>query len=120
MISIFNTSDKATLSKQIEQYKQEIQRSLEFVKNIEQGNLDVEYEGFDKENDTKNHLAVALVSMRDHMKVIPDYRAPNSIRLAISPLAASYVEVFDGMERIRNYTESGDFKDLDLSGVKVS
>ena len=45
---------------------------------------------------------------------------PNSIRLAISPLSASYVEVFDGMERIRNYTESGDFKDLDLSGVKVS
>ena len=73
MISIFNTSDKATLSKQIEQYKQEIQRSLEFVKNIEQGNLDVEYEGFDKENDTKNHLAVALVSMRDHMKVIAEH-----------------------------------------------
>jgi kynureninase len=54
------------------------------------------------------------------MKVIPDYRAPNSIRLAISPLAASYVEVFDGMERIRNYTESGDFRNLDLSEVKVT
>jgi kynureninase len=58
--------------------------------------------------------------LRDDMKVIPDYRAPNSIRVAISPLATSYVEVFDGFERIRDYTESGKYKDLDLSHVKVS
>jgi len=58
--------------------------------------------------------------LRDEMKVIPDYRAPNSIRLAISPLATSYVEVFDGFERIRDYTESGKYKGLDLSNVKVS
>ena len=58
--------------------------------------------------------------LRDDMKVIPDYRAPNSIRLAISPLPTSYVEVFDGFERIRDYTQSGKYKDLDLSGVKVS
>ena len=58
--------------------------------------------------------------LRDDMKVIPDYRAPNSIRVAISPLATSYVEVFDGFERIRDYTQSGKYKDLDLSSVKVS
>ena len=58
--------------------------------------------------------------LRDDMKVIPDYRAPNSIRLAISPLPTSYVEVFDGFERIRDYTQSGKYKNLDLSGVKVS
>jgi kynureninase len=58
--------------------------------------------------------------LRDDMKVIPDYRAPNSIRLAISPLPTSYVEVFDGFERIRGYTQSGKYKDLDLSKVKVS
>ncbi|MEY3662412.1 MAG: hypothetical protein RLZ49_1093 [Actinomycetota bacterium] len=58
--------------------------------------------------------------LRDDMNVIPDYRAPNSIRLAISPLPTSYVEVFDGFERIRNYTQSGKYKDLDLSNVKVS
>ena len=58
--------------------------------------------------------------LRDDMKVIPDYRAPNSIRLAISPLPTSYVEVFDGFERIRDYTKSGKYKDLDLSKVKVS
>ena len=58
--------------------------------------------------------------LRDDMKVIPDYRAPNSIRLAISQLPTSYVEVFDGFERIRDYTQSGKYKDLDLSSVKVS
>ena len=58
--------------------------------------------------------------LRDEMKVIPDYRAPNCIRLAISPLATSYVEVFDGFERIRDYTQSGKYKDLDLSNIKVS
>ena len=58
--------------------------------------------------------------LRDEMKVIPDYRAPNSIRLAISPLATSYVEVFDGFERIRDYTKSGKYQELDLSNVKVS
>jgi kynureninase len=58
--------------------------------------------------------------LRDDMKVIPDYRAPNSIRLAISPLPTSYVEVFDGFERIRDYTKSGKHQELDLSNVKVS
>ena len=58
--------------------------------------------------------------LRDEMKVIPDYRAPNSIRVAISPLATSYVEVFEGFERIRDYTESGKYQELDLSNVKVS
>jgi kynureninase len=58
--------------------------------------------------------------LRDDMKVIPDYRAPNSIRVAISPLPTSYVEVFDGFVRIRDYTQSGKYQELDLSNVKVS
>ena len=58
--------------------------------------------------------------LRDDMKVIPDYRAPNSIRLAISPLPTSYVEVFEGFERIRDYAASGKYKGLDLRNVKVS
>ncbi|MSV55125.1 MAG: aminotransferase class V-fold PLP-dependent enzyme, partial [Actinobacteria bacterium] len=68
------------------------------------------------------HPAAAQIArgLRDDMKVIPDYRAPNSIRVAISPLATSFVEVFEGFERIRDYTKSGKYKDLDLSHVKVS
>jgi kynureninase len=68
------------------------------------------------------HPAAAQIArgLRDDMKVIPDYRAPNSIRVAISPLATSFVEVFEGFERIRDYTKSGKYKDLDLSHIKVS
>lgn len=58
--------------------------------------------------------------LRDHKKVIPDYRAPNSIRVAISPLATTYCEVFDGFERMRDYTESGEYKQIDLSSIKVT
>lgn len=58
--------------------------------------------------------------LRDEMNVIPDYRVPNCIRLAISPLATTYQEVFDGFERIRDYTKSGKYKEIDLSHVRVS
>lgn len=58
--------------------------------------------------------------LRDEMNVIPDYRVPNCIRLAISPLATTYQEVFDGFERIRDYTKSGKYEEIDLSHVKVS
>ena len=58
--------------------------------------------------------------LRDDMNVIPDYRVPNCIRVAISPLATSYEEVFEGFERIRDYTKSGKYKEIDLSNVKVS
>lgn len=58
--------------------------------------------------------------LRDEMNVIPDYRMPNCIRVAISPLATSYIEVYEGFERIRDYTKSGKYKEIDLSNVKVS
>lgn len=58
--------------------------------------------------------------LRDEVNVIPDYRVPNCIRLAISPLATSYAEVFEGFERIRDYTKSEKYKAIDLSNIKVS
>lgn len=39
--------------------------------------------------------------------VIGDYRAPNQVRVACSPLATSYVEVWDGFARIRDLLSSG-------------
>ena len=42
------------------------------------------------------------IALRKFANVIPDYRVPNSIRVAISPLATSYVEVYDGFQRIRS------------------
>ena len=35
------------------------------------------------------------IALRQYANVIPDYRVPNSIRVAISPLATSYTEVFE-------------------------
>ena len=46
--------------------------------------------------------AQICVAMRTMSNVIPDYRTPNSIRLAISPLPTSYVEIWDGFERMRD------------------
>jgi len=51
-------------------------------------------------------------ALRQFAKVVPDYRMPNSIRLAISPLPTSYTEVFDGFERIRDSVSRKDYEKL--------
>jgi kynureninase len=62
-------------------------------------------------------IAVALRKLKN---VIPDYREPGAIRLAISPLATSYTEVFDGFERLRDLVASGDYKEVQLDGNRVT
>ncbi len=62
-------------------------------------------------------IAVALRKLKN---VIPDYREPGAIRLAISPLATSYTEVFDGFERLRELVASGDYKKVQLDGNRVT
>ena len=64
--------------------------------------------------------AQICIALRSISKVIPDYRTPNSIRLAISPLATSYVEVWDGFERIRDLVSSGKYKGVKESGSRVT
>lgn len=63
------------------------------------------------------HIAVA---MREIAKVIPDYREPSSIRVAISPLATSYREVFDGFARIRDLVASGEYRRATLPSSRVT
>ena len=41
------------------------------------------------------------------VKVVGDYRAPEQVRVACSPLATRYVEVWDGFARIRDLLASG-------------
>lgn len=60
------------------------------------------------------------VAMREFSNVIPDYRVPNSIRVAISPLATSYVEVYDGFERLRKLVSSGEYKKVKFGGSRVT
>jgi kynureninase len=59
-------------------------------------------------------------ALRKFAQVIPDYRKPNTIRLAISPLPTSYTEVFDGFTRIRDSVERKDYEKIKDSGNRVT
>jgi len=59
-------------------------------------------------------------ALRQLANVIPDYRAPNSVRLAISPLQNTYAEIWDGFERLRNLVASGDYKKVSNTNAKVT
>jgi kynureninase len=43
--------------------------------------------------------------------VITDYRTPDRIRLAPAPLYTSFTEVFDAMERLREMTAAGTYRE---------
>ena len=60
------------------------------------------------------------IALRQFTNVIPDYRTPNSIRLAISPLPTSYVEVWDGFQRIRDLVASRQFEKVEEGGSRVT
>ncbi len=64
--------------------------------------------------------AQICVALRTMSNVIPDYRTPNSIRLAISPLPTSFVEVWDGFERMRDLVASGRYKEVQEGGSRVT
>ncbi len=64
--------------------------------------------------------AQICIALRQISNVIPDYRTPNSIRLAISPLPTSYVEIWDGFERMRDLVASGRYKEVQEGGSRVT
>ena len=59
-------------------------------------------------------------AMRKFGKVIPDYRMPDSIRLAIAPLPTSYVEVWEGMDRMRDLVENKRYLEIEDNGSRVT
>ena len=59
-------------------------------------------------------------AMRELINVIPDYREPSSIRVAMSPLATTYREVFEGFRRLKTLVESGDYRSVSVSGSRVT
>ena len=69
-----------------------------------------------KHRDAKQ-IALALRKLK---KVIPDYREPGAIRLAISPLPTSFEEVFEGFQRLRDLVASGDYKQVSMEGNRVT
>jgi kynureninase len=59
-------------------------------------------------------------ALRKLSNVIPDYREPGSIRLAISPLATSYEEVYEGFARLRELVSSEQYKSVSMDGNRVT
>jgi kynureninase len=43
----------------------------------------------------------------DLANVLPDFRAPDRVRLGFAPVYARYVDVWDGLDRLRNLVASG-------------
>ena len=58
-------------------------------------------------------------AMRTEVKVIPDFRAPDVIRVAISPLTNSYEEIYEGFLRIKNLVESKSYHNVSNSDSRV-
>lgn len=59
-------------------------------------------------------------ALRKLVNVVPDYRTPDSIRLAIAPLPTSYVEVYDGFARMRDLVASERYKEIQDNGNRVT
>jgi kynureninase len=58
--------------------------------------------------------------MRKFANVVPDYRTPDSIRLAMAPLPTSYVEIWDGMARMRDLVASQKYLEVEDNGSRVT
>jgi len=56
------------------------------------------------------------VAMREFANVIPDYRKPNTIRVAVAPLYTSFEEIFVGFERTRDLVSAG--RHLTVSAIE--
>ena len=69
-----------------------------------------------------NHPEAPTIAraLRQLANVVPDYRQPDSIRLAISPLPTSYVEVWDGFDRLRGLMESGAYREVAPQETRVT
>ena len=64
--------------------------------------------------------AQICIALRQLANVIPDYRTPNVIRLAIAPLPTSYVEVWDGFQRLRDLALSKKYTEIQGSDSRVT
>ena len=60
------------------------------------------------------------VALRNYENTIVDFREPNQIRIAISPLAMTYSELYEGLKRIRDVAESKSFEKIEnFDGKKI-
>ena len=70
--------------------------------------------------ETNKHAKKISVALRKFERVIVDYRIPDQIRIAISPLAMTYDEVYRGMKRIRESVIRKDYIKVDDNVSEVT
>jgi kynureninase len=56
----------------------------------------------------------------ERARVIPDFRRPDLLRLGLSPLTTSFVDVYDGMDRLRDLVASGRHLKADVTARRVT
>ena len=66
------------------------------------------------------HAKKISVALRKFERVIVDYRIPDQIRIAISPLAMTYDEVYRGMKKIRESVIRNDYLKVDNNVSEVT
>jgi kynureninase len=54
------------------------------------------------------------VAMRTKINVIPDFRAPNVIRVAMSPLTNTFTEIYEGLRRLAELVSQNQYADISL------
>ena len=54
------------------------------------------------------------------LRVIPDFRAPNNIRLGIAPLYTSYEEIYRALKRIKTILENGVYQNYSEQQLSVT
>ena len=59
-------------------------------------------------------------ALREFSNVIPDFRKPQTIRVAISPLYNSFEEIYTGFDRIRDLVQSGKYMEIEFIEGRVT
>ena len=56
----------------------------------------------------------------ERANVVPDFRQPDVVRLGLSPLTTRFVDVWDGLDRLRALVEAGSHLEIALEGHRVT
>ena len=62
-------------------------------------------------------MARALI---ERAGVVPDFRTPDLLRLGFSPLTTSFVDVWDGLDRLRGLVERGEHHQINADRRRVT
>ena len=61
-----------------------------------------------------------LSALIERAAVIPDFRGPDTIRFGFPPLATSFADVAEAIERLADVVERGLFRDVDPERTRVT